>query len=840
MGRAQRELELLSPAGNRESLEAAVNSGADAVYLGGRNFGARAFAGNFDRAGLAEAVRFAHLRGVKVYVTVNTLVDDGEMRELADELLFLRDARADALIVQDMGVARLARLIAPDVPLHASTQMTIANSAGVRFAAENGIVRVVAAREMTLSELKAAAGQGVEIEAFVHGALCVCYSGQCLMSSLIGGRSGNRGSCAQPCRMPYALTDAGGKNVLSGGAGAYALSPKDLRALDVLPRLIEAGVSSFKIEGRMKSPEYVAVVTGVYRRAIDSWLRGAFAVSDRDRRDLEQIFSRGFTTACLRSRPGAEMMSADRPGSRGVPLGVVTRATRGGAAAIRLEGTLRRGDALEFSSKGGPAAGMIVSEIGLGGRSVAEAPAKAEVSVALPRGARAGMAVYKTRDADLTARAAKFFGPGNARRIPVSVAVTARLGRPLEVTLRDGDGNVGRGVTAFAAEKARSRPLDEAAVRAQVGRLGTTAYSMERLSVSLDEGVIVPASEINEARRSACRELDGARLAAFASERRAGVAIPRPRVEEIPGARPRAAGVPAPPLLSVWVDTPEKADAALRAGADMIVFGGERFSRVPVSWDEYARAAELTHRAGRACAFSTPRVVKEAGLDGVEKLCRRLGELGADELRVHDPGVWRLARELGVAVPLWADMSLNVFNAGSLMFWKENGASGATLSIELNMSQIERLAAAAILPVECLVHGRAEMMISEYCVPGGLLGGVGKGPCAFRCAKELFLTDRAGARFPLRGDQFCRMHVLNSLPHCLLDSASRLARSGVSRLRADARAMSVEETRSAVRNWRAALDGRRFDPPAPGTFTRGHYSRGVAGTRAAPGPRGGR
>ncbi len=824
-------LELLAPAGNWEALEAAVNSGADAVYLGGRSFGARAYADNFDRDELTRAVRFAHLRDVKIYVTVNTLVDDSEMEDLADYLIFLSNSAVDAIIVQDMGVARLARRVVPDLPLHASTQMTVTNSAGVRFAAKNGIVRVVPARELTLAELKSAAEQGVEIEAFVHGALCVCYSGQCLMSSLIGGRSGNRGGCAQPCRMPYTLEDAQGRNVLAGrGAGPYLLSPKDLNTIDLLPRLIESGVCSFKIEGRMKRPEYVAVVTGVYRRAIDSWLRGKYGVSGRDRRDLEQIFSRGFTTAYLNGNQGKDMMSDGRPDNRGAAIGKVARVLRSrGRAVLRLEGGLRRGDGLEFSSKSGVSVGMTVTALERDGRRVTEAAAGTEVCVELRRGVREGMSVYRTQDADLTARAAMFFGQRNARRVPVHVSVTARLGSPLEVVARDARGRCGRGVTSFAAEKALSRPLDEQAVRALVGRLGTTAYALDTLSVSLDEGIIVPASEINEARRRACQELDCARLNSFPSERRRRVeaagAISPPRT---PVAAASAIERPLP-SLSVWVDTAEKARASLEEGADWIVFGGECFAPKALSPDDYAQTAELAHRCGKKCAFGTPRAVKETEMDGIAELCRRLPELGADALCVHNAGVWQQGRELGVDVPLWADMSLNIFNSQSLFFWKENGASGATLSAELNLNQITRLATAGILPVECHVHGPAEMMVSQHCVGGSRLGGVGRGACSFRCREELFLVDRRGARFPLRGDQYCRMHVFNSRPHCLLDSVTRLTRSGVSRLRVDARTYGEDEVRIVVRNWRAALDGRRFETPAPGTFTHGHFNRGVLG-----------
>ena len=294
----QKEIELLAPAGTWEALEAAVNAGADAVYLGGKAFGARAYASNFDREEMAKAVYFCHMHHVRLYVTVNTLVDDKELPELEDYLIFLHNVGVDGIIVQDMGIIRAAQKLVPGLPLHASTQMTVTNSAGVRFAAEHGT--------------------GLEIEAFIHGALCVCYSGQCLMSSLIGGRSGNRGRCAQPCRLPYTLVDKNGKDLLAGkDAGQYLLSPKDLNTLRILPQMIEAGVISYKIEGRMKRPEYVAVVVDAYRRAMDSYKRGAYEVPAKDLANIEQIFNRDFTTAYLEKHQGRLMMSDRRPNNRG-------------------------------------------------------------------------------------------------------------------------------------------------------------------------------------------------------------------------------------------------------------------------------------------------------------------------------------------------------------------------------------------------------------------------------------------------------------------------------------------------------------------------------------------
>ena len=313
-------VELLAPAGNFDALKAAVNAGADAIYLAGENFGARAYAQNFSRENLADAVKFSHLRDVKIHVTANTILSDDELENFADYIKFLKKIHVDAILVQDLGAAKIIRTVAPEIPLHASTQMTIHNLEGVKFLEKIGFSRVVLSRELSLAEIeKISKNSSIETEIFIHGAICVCYSGQCLMSSMIGGRSGNRGRCAQPCRLPYKLVDANGKNFLENSAGEYILSPKDFNTLEILPKILQTGVNSLKIEGRMKRPEYVATVVKVYRDAIDG------VISTDSQKKLAQIFNRDFTTAYLEKNPGKNFISDKRPNNRGVLVGRVTK-----------------------------------------------------------------------------------------------------------------------------------------------------------------------------------------------------------------------------------------------------------------------------------------------------------------------------------------------------------------------------------------------------------------------------------------------------------------------------------------------------------------------------------
>ena len=849
----QKEIELLAPAGTWEALEAAVNAGADAVYLGGKAFGARAYASNFDREEMTRAVYFCHMHHVRLYVTVNTLVDDKELPELEDYLVFLHNVGVDGIIVQDMGVIRAAQMIVPGLPLHASTQMTVTNSAGVRFAAEHGIVRVVPARELSLSDLKKACDTGLEIEAFIHGALCVCYSGQCLMSSLIGGRSGNRGRCAQPCRLPYTLVDKNGKDLLAGkDAGQYLLSPKDLNTLRVLPQMIDAGVISYKIEGRMKRPEYVAVVVDAYRRAMDSYKRGTYEVPEKDLANIEQIFNRDFTTAYLEKHQGRLMMSDRRPNNRGVLVGRVQKLNKDHTkAVVKLDKTIHTGDGLEFWVKVGGRVGTVINTVRVNGNVVECAAEGTLAEIDVPKGVRLNDRVFRTLDSELMAYAGQFYGEKNKKRIPITATVTVHMGSPLQVVLTDDDGNSATGLTDFIAEPARKHALDETAVRKQIDRLGTTEYELKSLVTDMDEGLMVPMSEINEARRKACEALDKARLEAFAPAR---VPVENRNVmhcwlRELENSGNKPADVLAGskedafaggdgrlrkniegtngPQITAWADTVDKVDAALKSGADWLIFGGDRFSARDVAFTDYETAAKLVRSAGRRIAFSTPRIVKEGQLGYFAKFLQLAEACDIDLLYVHNQGIWQLAKDLNLKTPLWADMSLNIYNTQNLQFWKEAGAVGATLSVELNMGQLAHLAKVSPLPLECLVQGPIEMMVSEYCAGGSFLGHLDKGACTFKCKEEIYLHDRKDARFRLAGDQFCRMHVLNSQDLSVLGGLQELQAMGIARLRIDGRTYEPNQLRNLVKQYKEtrALQGEAVEN-LPGT-TRGHYYRGV-------------
>lgn len=813
-------IELLAPAGSFEALQAAVNAGADAVYLGGKSFGARQYADNFDRENLTRAVNFAHLHAVKIYVTVNTLVDDSEFAELAEYLLFLRNIFVDGIIVQDLGVVYFAQTLVPDLPLHASTQMTITNSLGVAFAKKIGLTRSVLARELSLQEIGMACTQDTEIETFIHGALCVCYSGQCLMSSLIGGRSGNRGRCAQPCRLPYTLTDKDGKKLLENAeAGQYLLSPRDLNTLDILPQLIETGVISYKIEGRMKRPEYVAVVVDCYRRAIDSYLAGNYQVSDTDKDNIRQIFNRDFTTAYLENRPGRNMMSDRRPNNRGVLIGRVTELGRG-RAKIKLEKELHLGDGLEFWVTTGGRVGTVIEEMLLKGQAITEAQAGEIVELIVPKGVRLNDRVFRTLDNNLMTYAAQFYGNTKTNKIPVTAKISAYIGSPFVVTLTDKDGNVGIGETNFLVEQAQKHALTEETIYKQINRFGTSEYALTQIEYAFDVGIMVPVSEINEARRMAVEALDRKRLQKFAPARKQRFdASLRP--QSLP-----VAPVPKQTGLSVHCDTLEKVNYALKAGADRIIFAGDAFSTKIITDEDYAKALQLTRTAGKEIAFATPKIIKENQLPLFRHLFGLWQDLQPDFVYLNNNSLLIFAKEFP-RLKYWADQSLNIYNHYTLTFLAKQGLQGAGLSNELTMAQVGNLRRQSPLPVECLVQGYIEMMVSEYCVGGSFLGELHKGECKFQCGKKLFLQDRQNARFPVATDQYCRMHILNSVELSLAANVDALKKAGADWLKIDGRYYSPAEVGNYTALYRNILDVEKLVTENLPDTTRGHYFRGV-------------
>lgn len=834
-----RRPEILAPAGTWDAFIAGVEAGADAIYLGGKEFSARASAANFDRDELQRAAEYAHLRGVRLLVTVNTLLADAELPAALSYVHWLYETGIDAVIVQDLGLAALIKATLPGIEVHGSTQMTVHSLDGVRYLERLGLDQVVLARELSLREVAHIAAEArIGIETFIHGALCVSYSGQCLFSSLVGGRSGNRGRCAQPCRMPYELYGPRGQ---APASGKFLLSPRDLCLVDRLPELVEAGVRAFKIEGRLKRPEYVATVVGVYRRALDRILAGDTApVPEEDRWRLAQIFNRGFTEGHFDHNPGASLMSWERPHNRGLLIGTVLQNDRSsGRIEVALTADLAPGDGIELPQSGEEGEGTTISALYQAGERVERATAGETVSFAFRGQARRGDEVWKTADASLLTEAQRVFQAGRPqRRVPLSAKVQALLGQPLKLWLVDPAGHKVETVSDVAPSEAINRPLTRETLMDKLGRLGTTPYAIDRWQIDLQGNVMVPLSELNEIRRRAIEKLSAVRLASY---ERPGISTEQfeARLAELTVRQPTHDADRAQVLLTVRAGGEAGARAALDAGADRVYLdpsfppqGGRPV--VTTAAASLAGAAALQQASGREVLVagqrirrgSTPTMPPECGF-----LARNLGDLEA-------------ALSGSVHGPLCADFTLNVFNSQALRLLAQQGAETVTLSVELTLAQMRELSATPGPRREALVHGSLPLMISEYCPAGAIAGNRDEfSSCGQPCRSgEFRLRDRLGHMLPLVQLPGCVTEIYNPMELCLLEDLPALLAAGIGAVRIEGQRYAPAALATVTAIYRRHLDRALAEPRAyhadpadlatlarlsEGGLTKGHCYRGV-------------
>lgn len=796
------KVELLAPAGTPDALVAAVNNGADAVYLGVRSFNARRGADNFEMDTLASWVRFAHLRAVRVYLTVNVVVLPSEVSDVLDLIDTAWAAGVDAVIVQDIGILSVLRRVLPHVRVHASTQVDAMNAETVSLLAREGVKRVTLARELPLEAIAACADGGVEVESFVHGALCYSYSGQCLMSSLIGQRSANRGLCAQPCRMRYVLLDHHGTAVEA--PGQYLLSTKDLAGIAQLPQLIEAGVAALKIEGRMKSPEYVAIVTSVYRAALDRALEdpGGYEVLPSEWERLEEAFNRGFTDAYLTGERGRGLMSYTRPNNRGVFVGRVV-AVAPGRAEVALERALDPSDTLEFWTRSGrfaQTAGMLYA----GGSRASSSPAGSTVSLQVERQVLPGDRVFRVANATLLEAARRTYGKGAVTgwdAVPVDISVKVRVGEPVSVTV-SAAGHTARAY-GEVVERARTKPIGVDEIVEHVGRTGGSGYRPGRWEIDLEAGAGIGYSSLHTARRQALAKLDEARLRPWADRVRIHPALP-----PLPDARRHRVGVALPLVVTTAWDVPT-AEACVQAGADAVwlrVYPGQTREELPrgvspllprVVWPE-----EMPWAIGMAA--------------GGPFLTGNLGLMGA-----HRP-----------SAAVEADWPLNALNAYSVDALGRLGARLVWASPELSGGQLAEVVASSTAPVGALVWGRIELMVAEQCV---LMAAGACGRKCTTCARRTGwwrLRDQKGYEFPVTTDPSGRSHILNSVTLDLSRALDEIIASGVAAVRLDFSDEGARRAAEVVRAFKSAIASVASGAAAPGEAlitpaTSGHFYRGL-------------
>ena len=717
-------MENLAPAGNREGLERADAAGADAVYLGYTMFSARAGAGNFDRQGLEEAVRYAHARHMRVHVTLNTLVRDAELAEVTEVIRLLRRIRVDGVLVQDLGVLRLIRSVCPGLAVHASTQMAIHNRTGASWCRKMGMRRVVLARECSLEEIRLCGEAGIEVEVFGHGAQCVAVSGLCLFSSMVGERSGNRGRCAQPCRQEY---------LYRGVPGAW-LSARDICLRDELPRLQEAGVTSVKLEGRAKRPEYAAVVTEAYHRGLRSLAEGSFRKADTGEKEaLEQIFNRGgFMKGYAMGCEDAGVIWPEGVSHCGVEIGRVEQADRK-FARIRLKRSLQDGDELEI--RGGQRKDALIY-------SGKDTEAGETALLRLREGVRAGKgdAVFRLT----SARQIREAGSRPGRRVRADLFLRAVAGEALMLTATDGESFVT--VTGEPVAEARTRPALEEEVRRNLSRTGDSLFVPGEITIET-RNAFVPVSQINGIRRQALQELEKAREEAFAPD--CGEEGPVPEA-----VLPRRK---IPPMA--FVRTEEQAACARNRGMRV----------VHCPEDYRSEALEKLIRTMPAGEWlQLPQVCVEDTL----QMLRAMTEKYRDKL---GGVVLATVGQLGMdwPVPFGAGSGIPVMNRQAAALLLEQGCEFVMASVELTGKELEELTAGDP-PVAVTAYGRTQLMLLHHCPARTALGCTSGHRSCRMCdtgdpdaLKGHVLEDRMGHRFPLlrqRLPEGCLIRLMNTLP----------------------------------------------------------------------------
>ena len=825
--------ELLAPAGSLDAVRAAIANGADAVYLGADRFNARDEGAQLTLDEVEEACRIAHERGRRIYLTFNILLKPGE---LAPALHFLGEAidrGIDAAIVQDIGVVRLIQQLYPQLEIHGSTQMTVHDATGAAVMKDLGIERVVLARENTMDDVRAirAAVPGLGLETFVHGALCISYSGQCYMSGMISERSANRGSCAQSCRKDYVLTDSSTGAALDRG---YLISTKDLAAYEYLADLAEAGVGCFKIEGRKKKPEYVATVTREYREFLAGVARGERPpLSSEEVAPLVQIYSRGFTGGMYGGRAGRDYITRDQPDNRGRELGVVIGYERG-ELIVDVRDVIMPRDGLGFEpplGTGGETTGFQVATI----RTISSRDGIHRQAIQSRVRVGAGWRVVRSSEIALLERArasyAALSAPAKRRKTRLDVRVFGAAGSPLKAMF-SADGEEVMVASEPTLAPASARPLTRDVLREQFGRLGDTPFALAAIDdAALAAGLFLPISALNHVRQQAVEQLtmrrDWARDASRA-ERDAQIASAIDRVDVTVAAPAGASDTTF--ALRATVFTVDDGRAAADGGATEVVF--DPFLRHPAPPVARVRAlqADLAAR-GVTLRLRTPTIVRPEERRSIQKWL----DLGLPLLSGHLGLVAEFGRQGRDVV---ADYAVNCFNQHTAAELFRLGARRVTLSVELTVDEMHALVAPwSGRGFDVFLYGRPEGMTLEHCVLSAAFERKAT-TCRDLCVQKhtnVTLTDPSGYSFPVATDSACRNRLLHSRP---VEGSEYLPKLWSMGLRGFHAVFNVagDPVAEIVRGYRSQLEalanGDRAER-APvrelvgSAFTRGHFARAV-------------
>ena len=858
--------ELLAPAGSMESLKAAVNAGADAVYLAGKQFGARHYAANFNDTDLKKAVNYAHLRDVKVYVTVNTLIKDYELPDLAKYLLFLYETGVNAILIQDIGAARIAKELVPDLDIHASTQMTIHNTEGVKWAEEFGFKRVVLAREMKLAEIEEISrnigSEQIELEIFAHGALCYSYSGQCLLSSFIGGRSGNRGMCAQPCRKPYNLI-TGNKDEYGRPDNAskvevkenYLLSTRDLSIYKYLDKISRSPVSSLKIEGRMRSPEYVAIVVSTYRKALDSIKKCRWKPRKNDSNNLKLAFNRNFTGGYLLEKDENTVMSRERPGNRGVYIGTVINYKKG-EALIEIKNHIipEEGDGVVFinKTKNKNEYGMIIH------KSPSIHKDKAKFTVQHPL--KPGTLVYITRRRSLLDKAQKIINEDKHRiKVNLDVLIENDGSISLKSRFNDPDGNLIELdlFPDFKMQAALKKPITEETIEKQFRKTGGTLFNIGDINICCPGGLFAPISELNKLRRDLFEKIENRLLSASRPDKNKIKEAHDKLNELLPQLDTKTKNIKVakkPVNLAVYADNLDIIDGAVSGECDRIYF--DPFTRNAamdckpklnnkLNSDLINEAVSICKNTNTDLILKLPKITSSRFLTDLNPLLTEAFNAGINGVMTDSIAAAESVLNFNPEISIFASAGINIWNYESVQEL-QNIFKNFTVSPELSKDEIKMLAfniqsRGIDSNLEILVQGNLESIVSKDCIPHVAGDNIFKN----RDSEKLFMgiEDIKNHLFPIRLDNECRTHILNSVELCLVDHMPQISKMGINTVIIDARGRTKKYAQSMSYIYRKAIEiGTKKDQKSKrelnglknktkkislGGITTGNFLRGV-------------
>lgn len=799
-------VEILAPAGSMECLKAAIAAGADAVYTGGALFGARAYAHNLTEEELLEAIDYVHLHGRRLYLTVNTLIKDREMeKQMYDYLLPYYRQGLDAVIVQDIGLFRFIRKHFPDLPIHASTQMTLTGVDGAKFLEKEGAQRIVTSRELSMAEVKKIADETeLEIESFVHGALCYCYSGQCLFSSFIGGRSGNRGQCAQPCRLLYRTPEA--------KRPQYLLSLKDICTLELIPEMIESGIYSFKIEGRMKKPEYAAAVAFQYRKYADLYLKyyeecpaeedpAAYAmkkyrVREEDRQMLLDLYNRGgFHTGYYHTQNGREMISLNRPNHAGVPA-VKVLAKKGRNVTAKALTDLYPQDIIELPMRKGreKADNYTCKDAVRKGMNV-------QIPVFADTPFKRDEIWMRTRNSTLIDTLREEFVNGKIKeRICGTFRLYPQEKATLTVKCRDAEITV----AGEKAQEALSQPMSRERIEKQLRKTGNTEFEFSFLKAEIGEKVFLPMQSLNELRREALETLEKVICEKY---RRSGeVKDPEEDKTELSMEEEVLSGWTASVRTAEQMEVILEEEAIGRIYVDCTMF--------PRIWEKNSYVEWITkvHAAGKEIYLVMPYIFRERTRKQYEAAYNRIFGAGWDGILIANYESFAFLKEHGYTGRIMTDYNLYEFNQESRKFWKEKGVFEFTAPVELTERELQDL---RVKDGEVIVYGYLPMMISAGCIQKTTRGCLKK-------SGQTTITDRYRNPFVVKNEcDYCYNILYNYVPLYLGDRMEEVYQIGPGRIRL----MFTTERQQKVRQILSAyFEGKELPE---GTYTRGHWKRGI-------------